>query len=211
MKTKSPKSKDATNPFYTIFHPFDASYDIRFKDKGSVVIAVVIMLIGFFISIFKRQSTGYIFNDNKLSELNVFLQFAGVALPYALFVIGNWIVSILMNGTGRFRDIAIYGAYCCIPYFVCDFVGVLLSNVLVKEEPFGSYVVVFGACWSLVIVFIGLMTMHEFKFTQAIFSTICTVFTMFILLFLIMLVGSLASDLYTFVGTVVKEIGFRIS
>lgn len=203
--------KSASNPFYTIFHPFDASYDIRFMNKGKIWVAVLILVFGFLVSIFQRQSTGYIFNYNKLGDLNVFIQLAGILIPYTLFVIGNWIVGILMNGTGRLRDIAIYAAYCCIPLFVGNFVGVLLSNVLVKEEPFGMYVVFFGTAWSAVILFIGLMTMHEFKFTQAVFHVFCTIFTMFILLFLIMLIGSLASDLYTFLGTVIKEIGFRIS
>lgn len=205
------KKTDATNPLYTILHPFDASYDIRFKNKGSLLVSAGILFAGFLISIFSRQNTGYIFNDNKLSELNVFLQFVVIALPFALFVFGNWIVAILMNGTGRLRDIVIYGSYCLIPFFACQFVGVLLSNVLAKDEPFGTYVVVFGLVWSLIIIFIGLMTMHEFKFTTAVFHFLCTVFVMFILLFLIMLIGSLASDLYTFVGTLIKEVGFRVS
>ena len=132
-------------------------------------------------------------------------------LPFVLFVISNWVVGILMNGTGRFRDIWIYGAYCCIPFIMGNILSVLLSNVLVREEPFGGYVQVFGAAWSLVVLFIGLMIMHEYGFTQNVFSCICTLFVMFILLFLIMLVGNLATDLYGFVMTVVKEITFRMS
>ncbi len=30
------EKKTATNPFYTILHPFNCSYDIRFKGKGNV-------------------------------------------------------------------------------------------------------------------------------------------------------------------------------
>lgn len=204
-------NKDATNPFYTIFHPFDCSWDIRFKQKGSYVFACVILVVMFLTSIFQRQSTGYIFNKNNINELNVFVQLAGVALPYGLFVIANWVISILMNGTGRFRDIAIYTAYCCVPYIIGIIGSVLMSNVLTREEPFAEYLLVFGAAWSVVILFIGLMVMHQYGFVENVFSFFCTIFVMFILLFLIMLVGSLASDLYTFVGTIVKEVGFRIS
>ncbi|MBD5460033.1 MAG: hypothetical protein HDR26_03680, partial [Lachnospiraceae bacterium] len=128
-----------------------------------------------------------------------------------LFVISNWVVSILMNGTGRFRDIWIYTAYCCIPYMLGNIGSVLLSNVLVKEEPFGDYVSILGAAWSLVILFIGLMVMHEYGFTKNIFSCFCTICIMLVLLFLIMLVGSLATDLYGFVVTIFREIMFRVS
>lgn len=154
MKNK----KTATNPFYTIMHPFDASYDIRYKEKGNLYFSLIILLVFFLVSVFERQSTGYIFNNNKLSDLNAPLKFVGVVLPFVLFVIANWVVSILFNGTGRFRDIWIYSAYCCVPYIIGDFVSVLLSNVLVMEEPFGEYVQIFGAAWSLIILFIGLIS-----------------------------------------------------
>ena len=202
------EKKSATNPFYTIMHPFNCSYDIRFKEKGNTVFTIIILTVFFLTSIYQRQNTGYIFNNN---ELNVFLQFISVVLPFVLFVISNWIVAILMNGTGRFRDIWIYGAYCCVPFILGNIVSVWLSNILVREEPFGGYVQVAGAAWSLVILFIGLMIMHEYGFTQNVFSCICTIFVMFILLFLIMLVGNLASDLYGFVMTVAKELIFRMS
>ncbi|HBA47431.1 MAG TPA: hypothetical protein DCZ91_06465 [Lachnospiraceae bacterium] len=205
------EKKSATNPFYTIMHPFNCSYDIRFKEKGNGVLTIIILAVFFLTSIYQRQSTGYIFNDNKLSELNVFVQFISVILPFVLFVTANWIVAILMNGTGRFRDIWIYGAYCCIPFILGNIVSVWLSNILVMEEPFGGYVQIAGATWSLVILFIGLMIMHEYGFTQNVFSCICTILVMFILLFLIMLVGNLASDLYGFVMTVAKELIFRMS
>ena len=205
------EKKTATNPFYTIMHPFNGSYDTRFKGKGNIWFTIIILAVFFLASIFQRQNTGYIFNYNKLSDLNVFLQFISVVLPFVLFVISNWVVGILMNGTGRFRDIWIYGAYCCIPFIMGNILSVLLSNVLVREEPFGGYMQVFGAAWSLVVLFIGLMTMHEYGFTQNVFSCICTLFVMFILLFLIMLVGNLATDLYGFVMTIVKEVTFRMS
>lgn len=203
--------KTATNPFYTILHPFDCAYDIRFKGKGNIWFTLIILAVFFLSSVFQRQNTGYIFNSNKLSDLNAPLKLVGVALPFVLFVISNWVVSILMNGTGRFTTIWIYTAYCCVPYILGIILSTLLSNVLVQGEPFAQYVQVFGAAWSLVILFIGLMVMHEYGFSKNIFSCFCTICIMLILLFLIMLVGSLASDLYGFVATIVREITFRIS
>lgn len=211
MKIKMPEKKTATNPFYTVMHPFDASYDIRFKGKGNAVISLIILAVLFLTTIFQRQNTGYIFNYNKLSDLNVFMQFITAILPFLLFVIGNWIVAMLLNGTGRMRDIWIYTAYCLVPFILGNIMAVLLSNVLVMEEPFASYAQVFGAGWSLVALFIGLMVMHEYKFVTSVFSCVCTVFVMFILLFAIMLVGSLASDFYGFVVTIIREVMLRVS
>lgn len=206
-----PEKKTATNPFHTIMHPFDASYDIRFKGKGNTLISLGILAVLFLTTIFQRQNTGYIFNYNKLSDLNVFLQLIAAVLPFVLFVTANWIVAMLLNGTGRMRDIWIYTAYCLVPFILCTIGGVLMSNVLVLEEPFADYLRVFGAGWSLVALFIGLMVMHEYNFVRNVFSCVCTVFVMLILLFAIMLVGSLASDFYGFIVTIVREALLRVS
>lgn len=205
------ETRNYTNPFVTILHPFDGAYDIRFKNRGSAVIASVILAAAFFVSVFSRQNTGYIFNRNKLSDFNVFLQLLGVALPFGLFVVSNWIIGILLSGTGRFRDIYIYTAYCMVPYVIGSFAGAVVSNGLTMEEPFAQYLIVAGAAWSLVILFIGLMVMHEYGFVRNCFSCACTVATMLILVFLIMLVGSLASDFFGFVTTITREILFRLS
>lgn len=202
--------KTANNPFYVIFHPFDASYDIRRKEKGSYHIAAALLLIWFFISIMERQNTGYIFNYNKLSELNVLIQFAKVILPFSMWVCGNWIVSILMNGTGRFRDIFIYSAYCALPYMIGCILSIFLSNLLAMNEPFASYVSVFGTAWSLIILFIGMMVIHEYRFKEAIAACLFSVFVMAILLFLMMLVGNLFTEFSGFIQTIYKEILFRL-
>lgn len=204
-------TRNYTNPFVTILHPFDGSYDIRFKNKGSVIYSCIILVLWFFASVFSRQNTSYIFNRNKLSDFNVLLQLLGVALPFGLFVISNWIMGILLNGTGRFRDIFIYTSYCLVPYVIGTFASAVVSNGLTMEEPFADYLLIAGAAWSLTILFIGLMVMHEYGFVLNCFSCIFTVATMLILVFLIMLGGSLASDFYGFVTTITREILFRMS
>ena len=204
-------NRNYNNPFVTILHPFDSSYDIRFKNRGSVGISCVILALLFFASVFSRQNTGYIFNRNKLSDFNVLLQFLGVALPFGLFVVANWVMGILLEGSARFRDIFIYTSYSLVPYVIGTFGGAVMSNGLTMEEPFADYLIIAGAAWSIVNVFIGLMVMHEYGFVKNCFSCACTLATMLIMVFLIMLGGSLASDFIGFVTTIAREILFRLS
>lgn len=184
-------------------------YSIQGKGKGWI--SIVILVFCFLGAVFQRQNTGYIFNYNKLSDLNVLLQLVGVVLPFVMFVIANWVVAMLMNGIGRFRDIWIYSSYCLVPYVLGTFISVLLSNVLVKEEPFAQYVQTAGIAWSIVVLFIGLMVMHQFSFSQNVLGCLATIFIMAVLMFLLMLVASLGTDLYGFIMTISKEIFFRIS
>lgn len=202
--------KHADNPFYTIMHPFDSSYDIRNKKAGRISISIIILMVWFFVSILERQNTGFIFNRNKLSDLNVFVLFAKVVLPFAMWTCGNWVVSILMNGTGRLRDIWVFSAYCAVPYIIGVIGSVLLSNVLVRNEPFADYLMMFGAGWSLIILFIGTMVIHEYGFKENILSCIFSFGVMAIILFLAMLVGNLYTEFINFMKTVINEILFRL-
>ncbi|WMJ86793.1 Yip1 family protein [Anaerocolumna sp. MB42-C2] len=209
MNMKMKKAK-ASNPFYMIFHPFDASYDIRFKNEGVFGISFVILFIWFLASIMERQNTGFIFNHNKLSDLNVFVVFAKVVFPFAMWTCGNWVVSILKNGTGRFRDIWILSAYCSVPHIIAKITGIFLSNFLVLNEPFADYVKLFGLLWSLIILFIGTMIIHEYGFTETIAACIFSVGIMAVILFISVLVGNLYTEFINFIKTIFSEILFRL-
>jgi len=204
------REKNATNPFYTIMHPFDSSYDIRFKNRGSISASVIILVIWFFASVMQRQNTGFVFNSNKLSDLNIFILMAKVVLPFCMWTCANWIISILMNGTGRLRDIWIYSAYCAVPYIAAMMISTLFSNVLVMNEPFANYVMLFGTGWSLIILFIGTMVMHEYGFKENIAACLLSIGAMAIILFLTMLVGNLYTEFVNFIKIIMNEILFRL-
>jgi hypothetical protein len=55
------------------------------------------------------------------------------------------------------------------------------------------------------------MVMDEYGFVKNCFACACTLATMLIMVFLIMLGGSLASDLIGFLTTITREILFRMS
>ncbi|HWT73447.1 MAG TPA: YIP1 family protein [Mobilitalea sp.] len=209
MKIAFDKSK-ASNPFYLMFHPFNASYDIRFKNEGIPVISYLILIIWFFAQVMECQNTGFIFNFNKLSDINVFILFAKVVIPFAMWTCGNWVVSILINGTGRFRDIWILSSYCAVPHIIAMLCRVFLSNVLVMNEPFADYVSLFGMGWSLIILFIGTMVIHEYGFTENITACLFSVGIMAIILFFTVLVGNLYTEFISFIKIIFSEILFRL-
>ncbi|HHX61308.1 MAG TPA: YIP1 family protein [Epulopiscium sp.] len=209
MKNKISK-KSASNPFYMVFHPFDSSYDIRFKNEGIYSYTIIILLLWFLSAIMVRQNTGFIFNRNKLSDLNVFILFAKVVIPFIMWVVGNWVVSILINGTGRFKDIWIVSAYAAIPYIISTLGSVILSNMLVMNEPFAEYLLLFGTAWSLIILFVGMMVIHEYKFTENITACLFSIAVMAIILFFLVLIGNLYQEFMNFIRSIYTEILFRL-
>lgn len=199
-----------SNPFFAMFHPFDASYDIRFKDFGSAKISCAILVLWFLAVVMERQNTGFIFNYNKVSDINIFLVLAKALCPFLMWVCGNWVISILMNGTGRFRDIFIVSAYSLLPFTLAKIGSVALSNILVRNEPFAQYVSLFGMGWSIIVIFIGTMIMHEYGFKRNLAAILFSVCVMAVILFFFVLIGNLLTEFINFIKTIVSEFLFRL-
>ena len=54
--------EDLKNLFYTLFHPFDGFFEMKFRKKGSMALATVLLVLYGLVSIFNTQYTGFIFN-----------------------------------------------------------------------------------------------------------------------------------------------------
>jgi len=203
--------KDRMHAFRCILHPFDSFNALKDEGKGSVVTAIVIVFVWFLAAVMERQNTGFTFNYNQLSNLNVFLILAKTVGLYVLWVACNWAVATWMDGEGKVRQIAIVSAYSVTPYVAGLLLATLASNVLLKEEGmFLQYINVASVLWSGVILFIGMLIVHDYGFVKTIQSMALTLAAMGIVVFLAVLFYTLFQQLYVFLYTVSNELLFRL-
>ncbi|HTG70167.1 MAG TPA: Yip1 family protein [Candidatus Udaeobacter sp.] len=199
------------NPFSALLHPFDSFNSVKEDGKGSLLASGMIVLVFFIASIFKRQSTGYTFNLSDLSALNVWLIAAKTIVLYALWVAGNWAVATWMDGEGKAKQIAIISAYAIVPYVAAVIVSTLLSRVLVQEEGmFLGYITTLAMIWSAVLMFIGMLTIHDYGAVKTLQSFAMTFAAMGIVIFLAVLFYTLFQQVYVFIYTVYNEMLFRL-
>nr|WP_243864307.1 YIP1 family protein [Paenibacillus castaneae] len=192
-------------------HPFDSFYAVKEEGKGSLLASALIVLVFFFATIFKRQSTGYTFNLADLSALNIWLIAAKTIVLYALWVAGNWAVATWMDGEGKAKQIAIVSAYASIPYVAAVILTTLFSRVLVQEEGmFLGYITTIAMVWSALLMFIGLQTIHDYGAVKTLQSALLTFAAMAIVVFLVMLFYTLFQQMYVFVYTIYNEMLFRL-
>lgn len=198
------------HPFRCLLHPFEGYDAVKEEGKGSAAVALLTVLVFFFAATMQRQNTGFVFNNNDVNHLNIWLIAAKTILLYALWVVGNWAVATWMDGEGKAVQIAVVSAYAIIPYVASMLLGTLLSNVLLSEEAmFLQYLKTAGILWSSVLMIIGLKTIHDYGFVRNLKAMAVTLAAMGIIVFLAVLFYTLFQQAYIFLYTVYSELLFR--
>lgn len=197
---------------HVIVHPFDGFYELKYRNRGSLPAAFTILFLVAVTYTLTRQYTGFLFNTNDPSQLNILVELASVLLPFALWVGVNWAFTTLMEGKGTLRNIIIASAYALVPLILINLPLIVISNYLTLEE--GTFYYLFmsiAVFWSGCLMFIGaVMTTHEYGFGRSIFTTILTLVGMIFVIFLGLALMNLLELVYRFINEVVSEIAFRV-
>lgn len=198
-------------PFKALLHPFDVANDIKYEEKGSLFIANIFMLLIFVIQAVDKTSTAYLFNYNRPEEFNLLLTFFQSVLLIVLWCISNWLMCSITGGEGKFSEIWIITWYATLPRLILSPVSIVLSHFLVLEETmFLTVINVIAIGWFMVLVFFGMITIHQYSATKAFFTVLLTVFCMAMICFIAVLFFSFFQQMMLFFISVFEEIAMRI-
>lgn len=191
---------------YSFFHPFDAFYEIRFRGKGSFLIAVLSIILFGILQCVSYQYTGFVMNTAQVSAMNSLSVFATWVAGFVLFIVSNWSVTTLLNGKGGLGDITQVIGYSLIPLELTLVIKIILSNFVIKEEIMIVDVIAgIGVVWFLFMIVAGLCTIHEYSFGKNIISVLLSFVAAAIIIFLGVLFFTLMEQMITFIVDVVQE------
>ncbi|MDQ8734504.1 YIP1 family protein [Paenibacillus sp. LHD-38] len=199
------------NPFYTAIHPFNGFWEMKYEQKGKVGIAFGILLGLFVAIILKRQFSGFIVNYNDVSEFNSFNELKFVVIPFLLWCVANWSLTTLMEGEGSFKDIIMATGYALLPLIIVYLPQLALSHVVTAEESSFYYLLnTVAVLWSLWLLFVGTMTVHQYTPGKTIVTMLLTIVMIGIILFLSLLLFSVMQQMLSFAISIYNEIIFRM-
>ena len=199
------------SPFYVMLHPFNGYDEIRFKERGSIGISCILLVMTFLSHIVRMQFTGYIFNGYSDQTINIPYQIFQVLVLFAVFTGCNFAVSELNDGKGFFRHVFISTAYALLPFILCTFASTLFSNVLtLREEVLLSFLQQVGLWWSVILIVVSQIRIHMYSFGKALLSLLYTVFGMVCVAFVAITLFSLVGQLGDFLGSLYDEVIFRM-
>ena len=196
--------------FYILRHPLDGFWDMKHEKRASLRTGLILIALALASIVFNRQTRGFIFNANYNVPLDILYQVQILVLPILLFCISNWAVTTLMDGKGTFFDIFMVICYSLLPMILFNFISPLISNVLSLKDM--AYLTIFdmtGFAWTLLLIFLGILVVHEYNFGRMIFTLALTAASAAIIVFICLLFFSLLQELGSFLYTIYRELALR--
>ena len=197
--------------FYTVNHPTDGFYWIRHQDRGSVGIAVLLVILYAACFSMNRIYASFVVNDIEPRTVNSIAELFGVGILYLVLCVGNWSVTCLMDGEGRFKDIVIAIGYSLLPAIVTTVRATVISQVVAEnEEAFYSILMGVGMAYTVIMMLIGIMQIHNYTLGKTLVTLFLTILAVLIILFLALLVINFITQVYSFLRSIYIELIFRI-
>ena len=196
--------------FGVLTKPIDSFYEIRYRDKGSVPLAVICVFVLSALFTVNRVFAGFVVNEINPRTIDGITEMGAFFILLGLFCVGNWAVTVLMEGEGRMRDIVTVAGYAMLPIALILGPATILSNMISLEEA-AFYNIIVGVCigWTAILLLLGIMTVHNYTLLKTIITLALTFITILILIFLGLLVLDLLNQIYGFLYSIYTELVFR--
>lgn len=102
--------------------------------------------------------------------------------------------------------------YALLPYILIQLPLILLSHVISFDEAsYYSVLASVSIIWCVLLVFVGLMEVHDYSPGKTLIFLVATVFGALVILFLILVFFSLLSDALGYFVSLYREIVFRLN
>ncbi len=132
--------------------------------------------------------------------------------PVALFVLGNWCVTTLMNGKGKLMEIFMAGMYAMFPFCLTRILALLLTNVLTLDEMSVVFTIrSIGVVLFVFYLFIGQVMVHEYGFGRCLAALLRKLVAILVDEFLRIMIFADSENVVDFVTIVFKELRLKIT
>jgi len=198
-------------PLRILFRPINGFYEMKYEKKGTLKIAFLNFALLCISYAFFNQYTSIIVDASHPHWINSLFDFASLITVLVLFCASNWAVSSLTDGEGKFKEIIMAVCYAMTPLILILIPATLFSNIItIQEAQFHSLLVGLAVAWFVMLVFIGLIVVHNYTVTKAIVTAIFAFVALLIILFLITLFFSLVQQVFIFIHSIYREVTFRM-
>ena len=152
-------------------------------------------------------AVAYLFSNNEVQSFSVWPILLRTVVLVLLWCITNWAMSTLQDGKGTFKEIYLATCYALTPMVLFSVPLNLITNLMtLSESMFYSAISSALTFWSLILVFLGTMVVHQFTVRKTIGSVLLSLGMIVIIAFLVLLGFSISQQIVTFAKTIITEL-----
>jgi len=191
-------------------HPVTSFEAVKWEDKGSVAVGIVIVALLFITMVLTAQLTGFIFNTRNPDNFSVINVFAVSVGGFGVVFAAHYAVSTFLPSEANLRQLFITLAYPLLPYIAIQLILIVLSNLVAMEM--GIFLEVLNAVgigWAALMLVLGMVQTHRISFSLVLADLALTAVGSGIILFFMLLLYSLFQQIYIFLYTILNEVMFR--
>lgn len=197
--------------FKYLRNPADASYEIKRRERISVLSVTILLFIFFLFYVYFIYNVGFLFNQRDLSMINLAEELAKVVLPILVWVIANFLIGSIREGEGRLKDVYITTIYSLSPFFLTLPFLTVISWGLTYNETFVYDFILFVSILVTVIYFFFMVKETHFYTVKETFQSISiSAFTMVMLLLGVFIVYILFNEIIMLGRDIIMEVVFRV-
>ncbi len=194
-------------PGYVLSSPFKAFDDVKYYNDGSLLFSIIVIILFGWIALIKYRYTGFLLNFVDLENVNAPLIVISGMLPYVVFIIGNWMVGVLLSGKGKLTDITKVVGYSLYPACWLNLLGTVLSNFVTENDAaIVGALFVLGTVLFLFYLFVGTIMVNQYTFTKNVATLILSVVAMLLVIFVMLLFATLLVQFVNDILEIITEI-----
>ncbi|WP_419874725.1 YIP1 family protein [Candidatus Pristimantibacillus sp. PTI5] len=209
-RPRHPLLEQLNHVFYVMRHPVDGFYAIRYENKAGILSSLVLFALAAASYGYMQAGTSFIFHPAVhvgVDLLPVTVQFVGIWLS---FVVANYLISSLLRGEGRFRDVLYGSSYALFPIILIGIPVTMLSNVLTLNElSIYNFLKLLIVLWAALLLIWMVQGIHNYTFIEAVFIILLTLLALAIIVVLIFILISLSIELVNFINSLYQEVVIR--
>ena len=201
------RNKQLSLMFSVLIHPSNAFAEIKEKKQGSILLCIVSVILFYIVTILQTLKGGFLFTVYDPASFNSLWLFVKTTGLVILWIIANWMVCTLLEGKGKFREIAVVTCYSLLPLIIEKAIRLVLTNVLLPTEAsFLSILDAIAIIYFLILIIMGLIKIHDFSMARLIGTSVLSLAGVAAIVFLGITIIILVQQFGGFITTVVSEI-----
>ncbi|WP_308635136.1 YIP1 family protein [Paenibacillus silvisoli] len=197
--------------FRMLRHPIEGYYELEHNNKASVLSASVLLVVLFGVRLFGLYTTNFLFATMEPLQINIVTELLKLIIPLFAWVISNYLVSVINDGEGSFKNIYKGTIYALSPYIIFAIPLAIMSRGLtLMEGVIYNYSYNFVILWCALLMFIMVKEIHGYEIKETVRNIILTLIGMIIMAFVAFILFGLSNQVWEFVYSLFQEVNLRV-